>query len=151
MRKRGNYRPREQHTTTVMFSMNENERDLLHQPAINAWNEIFVDSKQDAELGQTVLHRLHYVCLAAHNYEEEAFLKVLASMCREQLRDYIYRVRLGREHVFSEQDYKRVREVLLYAADLDEHLTRRSVLSYYERIATKLSRDPIFAANLKGA
>lgn len=151
MRKRGNRLPAEPQIKTVMFRMTEEEKYLLHAPAINAWNEIFVDGKRDAQLGATVLHRLHYVYMAAHNYEEETYLKILAATCREQVRDYIYRVRLGLEHVFSEKDFNQVREVLLYAGDLDEHLTRRSVLGYYERITTKLSRDPIFAANLKGA
>lgn len=146
-RKQSAYQPRERQVATLMMRLSETDRERLNGPAVAAWEEI-QEGATDPDLGRTVLFRLHYVFLAAHNYEEETYLRILASLARDQIRDYIYRVRLGIEHVFSESDRQVIGEALAHAACNDENLTRKAVLGYYEQIANKLLRDPIFASRL---
>jgi hypothetical protein len=146
-RKQSAYQPRERQVATLMMRLSETDRERLNGPAVAAWEEI-QEGAVDPDLGRTVLFRLHYVFLAAHNYEEENYLRILASLARDQMRDYIYRVRLGIEHVFSESDRQYIGEALAHAACNDENLTRKAVLGYYEQIANKLLRDPIFASRL---
>ena len=139
--------PQERQVATLMMRLSESDRERLNAPAIAAWEDI-CNGATDPELGRTVLFRLHYVYLAAHNYEEEQYLRMISSYARDQMRDYIYRVRLGVEHVFSEYDRQVIGEVLAHAACNDEHLTRKAALGYYEQIANKLLRDPIFASRI---
>lgn len=140
-------RPPKEQTATLMMRLTPSDREKLHAPAIAAWEDIR-HGTNDPERGREVLFRINYVSLAANNYEEEFYLRVLTSIAKAQIRDYVYRVRHGFEHVFSEVGLSAISEALEYAAQYDEDLTRKAILGYYNQVTQQLLRDPVFTARL---